>query len=556
MKTYLILLLFAINFPIYAVEESKSSFFIKKLPSFLSEEKESVKFSLRDMGELTNPCEKSNNVYGKFINNTIIINSRLVEKAQNNNESFDCRHGNWEKTLRATIIHELAHSLDKKLNYISQKDEYNYLAYGKKRFLRKNISKNTSSKRTPNRYEYKNTSEHFAVNLEYFILDKTYKCRRPNIYNFFVKTFNYTPESDCEMNDEIKVLNNNEVMSVRLNSDEIVEIHYLLAGDGQAIMSRFGHSMFRLVRCPKGKTKDCIKYKSSHIVIGFAAYIADGIINNADGLTGKYPSILQVSTLKSTIEKYNKSELRDLRSIPLKLNKEQKTRFLNAVLNYYWEYSGKYYFLSNNCATEAFQLLKIAFNNKNLYKGSVNFPKKIIKRLKKQNLIDLKKEEKINSHYKRLKLIYKKLELDISLDDYLKLSALLRREIIQNSELTQSKRYRFLAIENYLRLMESNKFTNEIVLSSHKKQNTHLLSIIKDMNDLNFELIYGGQDQGYGIALDNDFSKSNISNSEILEKLNFYYKELENWGKANLSDFHSELNDIQTNFKILTGEIL
>jgi hypothetical protein len=57
------------------------------------------------------------------------------------------------------------------------------------------------------------------------------------------------------------------------------------------------------------------------------------------------------------LQEYTKFELRDLISIPLNLNFDQKKDFLNLTIERFWTYQGKYYFLDNNCGTEAVKQL-------------------------------------------------------------------------------------------------------------------------------------------------------------------------------------------------------
>src|SRR5690606_34950155 len=58
------------------------------------------------------------------------------------------------------------------------------------------------------------------------------------------------------------------------------------------------------------------------------------------------------------VSEYTKGELREVMSLPLKLTPVQKEMFIYKVLEDYYLYRGRYYFLGNNCATESLRLLR------------------------------------------------------------------------------------------------------------------------------------------------------------------------------------------------------
>ena len=84
-------------------------------------------------------------------------------------------------------------------------------------------------------------------------------------------------------------------------------------------MSRWGHSMLRLVICAPGRARgpDCRLDLQYHRVLSFRAFVGDVQISSWRGLTGSYPSRLFVLPLEQVIEEYTKVELRGLQSIPL-----------------------------------------------------------------------------------------------------------------------------------------------------------------------------------------------------------------------------------------------
>ena len=124
-------------------------------------------------------------------------------------------------------------------------------------------------------------------------------------------------------------------------------------------MSRWGHSMLRLVVCAPGRAPgpDCRLDLSHHRVLSFRAFVGDVQISTLRGLTGSYPSRLFVLPLDQVIDEYTKVELRDLRSVPLRLDQAEIAALLERAAQLHWSYDGRYYFISNNCAVETYKLL-------------------------------------------------------------------------------------------------------------------------------------------------------------------------------------------------------
>ncbi len=124
-------------------------------------------------------------------------------------------------------------------------------------------------------------------------------------------------------------------------------------------MSRWGHSMLRLVVCAPDRARgpDCRLDLQYHLVLSFRAFVGDVQISSWRGLTGSYPSRLFVLPLEQVIEEYTRVELRGLQSIPLQLDAAEIAALLERTARLHWSYDGRYYFLSNNCAVETFKLL-------------------------------------------------------------------------------------------------------------------------------------------------------------------------------------------------------
>lgn len=241
------------------------------------------------------------------------------------------------------------------------------LSWGEKEIKNQVIKADDQVHRSPNPYEFTSKAEAFSVNFEFFLMDPEYKCRRPTAFNFLKAHFEFDPfpEASCQAGNQV-VVNLSTAIKNYLNFEtidisKVYQVHYLLAGDGQAMMSSWGHSMLRLVICAPQRKEvgpDCMNDIAYHRVVSYRAGVSDLAIDSLKGLTGGYASHIFMLPLLNVINEYTKLELRDLYSYPLNLNRLELNDFVTRVIEQFWSYRGKYYFVTNNCAVETFNLLK------------------------------------------------------------------------------------------------------------------------------------------------------------------------------------------------------
>lgn len=273
-----------------------------------------------------------------------------------------------DPATRATLsvlIHELAHFHDRSpQGRLSRDPRLLDLAGWQVRPLRLGLrnGKNPFTDRTPDRYELTSPKEFVAVNLEWFLLDPQYACRRPALFRHFAEHFHWRPEAaECapgqvflQADPDFAAAGFEQIDPVR-----IYAIDYLLAEGNDEAMSRWGHSMLRLVVCAPGRPlgPDCRLDLQYHRVLSFRAFVGDVQISGWRGLTGRYPSRLFLLSLDQVVDEYTKTELRGLRSIPLRLQRNELAELLERAAQLHWSYDGRYYFIGNNCAVETWKLL-------------------------------------------------------------------------------------------------------------------------------------------------------------------------------------------------------
>lgn len=269
------------------------------------------------------------------------------------------------RAARTAVVHELAHFYDRTpQGRLSRDPRLLDLAGWQVSPMRMGLrtSHNAFSDRSPDRYELTSPVEFVAVNLEYFLLDPAYACRRPALHRHFARHFGMAPPpAECAPGLVYLQADADAGAAplLQLDPDRVYAVDYLLAEGNEQPMSRWGHSMLRLVVCAPGRARgpDCRLDLQHHRVLSFRAFVDDVQISSWRGLTGSYPSRLFLLPLAQVIEEYTKVELRGLQSIPLQLDYAEIAALLERAARLHWSYDGRYYFISNNCAVETYKLL-------------------------------------------------------------------------------------------------------------------------------------------------------------------------------------------------------
>nr|WP_284739133.1 DUF4105 domain-containing protein [Pseudomonas sp. CG7] len=248
--------------------------------------------------------------------------------------------------------------------------------------------------RSPDLYETSSPKEFVAVNMEYFLLDPSYACRRPALYRYYREHFGWAPAAKDTCAQSFAFLNaGNDFAKTplgKVDPERVYAIDYLLAEANQNWVSRWGHSMLRLVICAPGRPRgpDCRLDLDQHLVLSYRAFVGDVQLSSWDGLVGKYPSRLFVLPLAQVIDEYTKTELRSLASVPLILSRTEIEETVEHAAEMHWSYDGNYYFLSNNCAVESLKLLRSGSNNKQLNDLDSIMPNGLLEVLKGRGLAD------------------------------------------------------------------------------------------------------------------------------------------------------------------------
>jgi hypothetical protein len=301
--------------------------------------------------------------------------------------------------LLATVLHELAHFHDRQHRLSADPRLLDLAGWQVKvKRLGARQSRNPFSDRSPDVHELTSPREFVAVNFEYFLLDPDYACRRPALYRHFSAVFDWSPaHPDCA-GDLVHVSAGNDADGAgtagalgRLDPRRVYAVEYLLAEGNDEPLSRWGHSMLRLVVCAPGREPGpgCRLDLQHHLVLSFRAFVNDVQLSSWRGLSGSYPSRLFVLPLSQVVEEYTRDQLRGLQSIPLALEREEIQTLLERAGQLHWSYDGRYYFVSNNCAVETFKLLHDGVPRLAQARLGAITPTGLLKRLRRHGVADI-----------------------------------------------------------------------------------------------------------------------------------------------------------------------
>ncbi len=401
--------------------------------------------------------------------------------------------------------------------------------------------------RSPDLYEISSPKEFVAVNMEYFLLDPSYACRRPALYRYYKERFGWAPPARDTCSNTFAFLNAGNDFAKQplgqVDPERVYAVDYLLAEANQNWVSRWGHSMLRLVICAPGRPRgpDCRLDLDQHLVLSYRAFVGDVQLSSWDGLVGKYPSRLFVLPLAQVIDEYTKTELRSLASVPLNLSRKEIEEVVEHAAEMHWSYDGNYFFLSNNCAVESLKLLRSGSNNKQLIGLDSIMPNGLLEVLKGRGLADtsvlddpkeaLRLGYRFDSFRDRYQAMFDVLKKQLpikqtTVEDWLSLSAEERRQWFERADLRTSAALLLLEQASYRRqlLLAQDEVkqrylgARELENGGMDKANATLQEILANSGFLSrpAELL---DSRGYGLPQPSEFKRLQDESSQRQKQL-------------------------------------
>ena len=346
--------------------------------------------------------------------------------------------------------------------------------------------KNHQTARSPDLYETSSPKEFVAVNMEYFLLDPSYACRRPALYAYYRDHFGWAPARQASCATSLPYLNAGSDFAKEplghIDPERVYEVDYLLAEANQNWVSRWGHSMLRLVICAPGRPRgpDCRLDLDQSLVLSYRAFVNDVQLSTWGGLMGQYPSRLFVLPLSQVIDEYTKTELRSLASVPLKLTRAEIEALVTHAAEMHWSYDGSYYFVSNNCAVENLKLLRAGTGNPKLADLDSIVPNGLLQVLENRGMADgsvlddpkeaLRRGYRFDSYRDRYDAMFKVLKQHLNIpqakvEDWLEQPASARRQWFAQADLRTSAA---------LLLLEQAGYRRQLLLAQDEVKQTYL----------------------------------------------------------------------------------
>ena len=401
--------------------------------------------------------------------------------------------------------------------------------------------------RSPDLYEISSPKEFVAVNMEYFLLDPSYACRRPALYRYYQQHFGWAPPAKDTCSKTFSFLNAGNDFAKQplgqVDPERVYAVDYLLAEANQNWVSRWGHSMLRLVICAPGRPRgpDCRLDLDQHLVLSYRAFVGDVQLSSWDGLVGKYPSRLFVLPLAQVIDEYTKTELRSLASVPLNLSRDEIEGVVEHAAEMHWSYDGNYFFLSNNCAVEGLKLLRSGSNNAQLTGLDSIMPNGLLEVLKGRGLADtsvlddpkeaLRLGYRFDSFRDRYQAMFDVLKKQLpikqnTVEEWLSLTAEERREWFERADLRTSAALLLLEQASHRRqlLLAQDEVkqrylgARELENGGMDKANATLQEILANSGFLSrpAELL---DSKGYGLPQPTEFNRLEAESSQRQKKL-------------------------------------
>lgn len=207
----------------------------------------------------------------------------------------------------------------------------------------------------------------FVKGLTSFINQSNFDCEQPIFARYFQHRFAAkTSSTACKGKVPFYVLSHHQGASpVWLDPRRVRAIHLLFAGNGEGMVSRFGHVALRLVVCPEIDSTDeiCDLNLTEHVVLGFGAHVNDMELDIIKALKGGYSAYLFAYPFIEAYQDYAISEFREIYSLPLIMNLEQREQMVRELAEIHWRFSDEYHFFSKNCTSLLQQAMKSLLPN-------------------------------------------------------------------------------------------------------------------------------------------------------------------------------------------------
>jgi hypothetical protein len=280
------------------------------------------------------------------------------------------------------------------------------------------------------------------------------------------------------------------------------------------------------------------------------------------------------------VNEYTLDEPRDLISLPLRLSDPEKARFIERIVETYWTYQGKYYFITNNCATEALHLLKGIVQNYDFQNLNVMTPIGLYKELSRFHLIDTqlvadqKQAMKTGYYFPSTNYVFEQSFDKIRDAAQAQMTFANLNDFMKNSDAEWRKNLylslksaaggppkglanHFFILESYLLRTARSEFMGQLahLLEDPNGEMSAKLHRVMELQRLSSPL--SSPVTGYGIPSQDDLEAASkiVSDPERTEEVTRLYTEVMDWAKGQMTEQSQYMEATAKNREFFLNEI-
>ncbi len=399
---------------------------VKKLPGNIKlKENTEIKISFKNLSQQEiqkNYCQQEKGVklarLALYDDSHIVVDEQFIQviqdKVRGNNleRKGECFYKTKYELLVGTLLHEIGHVFDynSELPYYygrEREDIYREDIYGdddtgvddmeERGFKRHSEidefktwaiygprslffgTQNLTFMNSPNRHEFSNSKERFAIQFEFFSIDKSYACRRPNMYRYFTEVLKLSPryQVKCQINTKIKSTS----FRKKINLSNVFDVQLFVSVPHEE-STPWGHSSIKILRCKRIIEEDeaCPEKFVEEL---FLDYSMDGVQDIGEGnvinaLLGRFNLSSKIREKNEYMQQFLSQEGREFFLLPLKLNKDQRDVLVDQILENHWGLWSAYVLHGNNCTHVIANMIKMAKRDYNWEVEKVLTPIKLV----------------------------------------------------------------------------------------------------------------------------------------------------------------------------------
>ena len=213
-------------------------------------------------------------------------------------------------------------------------------------------------------------AESFAVNMEYFLLDPEFACRRPAVSSYFRQLFGVEDQPQCEPRLMFYTIVEQPGKWMKVDWKKVYGVFLAVADPGgESLLGRWGHASLLIVQCAPHRevvSEECWNDQEHHVFLDYHSnplgYEFQKDMSISDGLFGRHLAQLHPFTYANRVQYYLEREKRGLTFFELRSEVKSHAEMVRDILYFMFEsflaYRGTWNHLNKNCVTHLHESLQ------------------------------------------------------------------------------------------------------------------------------------------------------------------------------------------------------